>query len=234
MKRLISRRPSPAMIVALLALVMATVGTGYAAFKLPKNSVGTKQLKRKSVSNAKLKKNAVTGAKVKNASLTGADINLAKLGTVPSAELANSIPPAEPTHYIGAAGEPQFENGSSNYPPEGGISFPRAGFYKDHDGIVHLTGLVRAGTSGSLGVVFRLPTGFRPAAGTLTIFSQFCAPLPSASSCNTDSEGDDLPTANVLVGGSSVGTPEVNLEGIVGSTPGSVFGLDGISFRAES
>ena len=53
------RRPSPSMVVALIALFVALGGTGYAALKLPANSVGTKQLK----------KNAVTGAKVKDFSL---------------------------------------------------------------------------------------------------------------------------------------------------------------------
>jgi hypothetical protein len=52
-------RPSPSMIVALVALVMALGGTGYAAIKLPNNSVGNKQIKR----------DAVTGNKVKDASL---------------------------------------------------------------------------------------------------------------------------------------------------------------------
>ena len=48
--------------------------------KLPKNSVGTKQLK----------KNAVNGAKVKDNSLTGNDIDEATLGVVPSATQANN------------------------------------------------------------------------------------------------------------------------------------------------
>ena len=43
------RKPSPAMVVAVLALVMASVGSGIAAFKLPPNSVGTKQLKKNAV-----------------------------------------------------------------------------------------------------------------------------------------------------------------------------------------
>ena len=49
-------RPSPAMVVAIVALIVALGGTGYAAIKLPANSVGT----------AQLKKDAVTSLKVKN------------------------------------------------------------------------------------------------------------------------------------------------------------------------
>lgn len=78
MKRLRLGRPSPALVISIVALVMAMGGTGYAALKLPKNSVGSKQLK----------KNSVTGSKVKNGSLTGADLKLSALGTVPAASNA--------------------------------------------------------------------------------------------------------------------------------------------------
>jgi hypothetical protein len=44
MKSLLSHRPSPAMIVSIVALVLALGGTGYAATSLPKNSVTTKQV----------------------------------------------------------------------------------------------------------------------------------------------------------------------------------------------
>lgn len=80
--------PSPAMIVALIALVAALSGTAYAA--LGKNSVGTKQLKAKAVTSGKIANNAVTSAKVAKNSLTGADINVGALGTVPSADHASS------------------------------------------------------------------------------------------------------------------------------------------------
>jgi hypothetical protein len=43
------------MIVAIIALVAAMGGTGYAALKLPKNSVGAKQIKKGAVSSSKVK-----------------------------------------------------------------------------------------------------------------------------------------------------------------------------------
>jgi hypothetical protein len=49
------RRPSPALVVACLALAVALGGTGYAAISLPANSVGTKQLKNNAVVAAKVK-----------------------------------------------------------------------------------------------------------------------------------------------------------------------------------
>lgn len=66
---------SYANVVATLALFIALGGASYAALKLPKNSVGSKQLK----------KNAVTTAKIKNGAVTGSKIQLNSLGAVPSA-----------------------------------------------------------------------------------------------------------------------------------------------------
>jgi hypothetical protein len=77
--------PSPAMIVAIIALIAALGGSAYAAAKLGKNSVGSRQLKAKAVTTPKIANNAVNGAKVANNSLTGADVDLNALGTVPSA-----------------------------------------------------------------------------------------------------------------------------------------------------
>jgi hypothetical protein len=65
-------------------------GSAFAAAKLGKNTVGTKQLKNNAVTTAKVKADAITGAKVKNGSLSGSDINLGTLGTVPSADSAKT------------------------------------------------------------------------------------------------------------------------------------------------
>ena len=77
---------SPAMVVACLSLVVALGGVSYAAGVLPKNSVGTLQLKKKAVSGAKLKKNAVTAAKVKDGSLTAADFKAGQLPAGPKGD----------------------------------------------------------------------------------------------------------------------------------------------------
>lgn len=72
-------RPSPAMVVACTALIVALGGTSYAAF-VPRNSVGSKQLKKNAVTRSKIKKNAVTGSKIANRSVSAADL---KAGTLP-------------------------------------------------------------------------------------------------------------------------------------------------------
>jgi hypothetical protein len=89
MRRIRLTWPSPAMVIALLALALSIAGTGYAASRLPPRSVGSRELKNKAVSSAKIKpravtsrtiaRNAVDGSKVANNSLTGADIDEATL-----------------------------------------------------------------------------------------------------------------------------------------------------------
>jgi len=74
---------SPAMVVAFAGLIVALGGVSYAAGVLPKNSVGTAQLKTNAVTRAKLKKNAITGAKVKNGSLMAADFKAGQLPAGP-------------------------------------------------------------------------------------------------------------------------------------------------------
>jgi hypothetical protein len=73
------------MVVAMLALIVALGGTSYAAVKLPKGSVGSRELKKNAVTTVNIKNSAVTGAKVKTDSLTGADINEATLAPPPLA-----------------------------------------------------------------------------------------------------------------------------------------------------
>lgn len=164
----IRRRLTYANVMSSIAVFIVLGGAAFAAVKLPKNSVGTKQIK----------KNAVIGSKVKDGSLTGADINASTLGTVPSAtnaghassadtatnasKLAGKDPSAfasaevEPFHEVGAAGQPAFENGWNNESPSGETT---AAFYKDPFGIVHLKGIVTGGASST--VIFTLPEGYR-------------------------------------------------------------------------
>jgi hypothetical protein len=204
-------------VVSTLCLFLLLAGGGaYAASKLGKNSVGTKQLKRNAVTAAKIKKNAVTGVKVKAKSLTGKDINLNKLGTVPRANVADSasaLAPPEAVHLVGTPGEPPFEKGSSNGKGGGGFSPLPVGFYKDHEGIVHLQGAAENPTEQG---VFTLPPGYRPAGGFAVLFDQGEFGFVYVFGSNTkDEEG--------------------------ASISGQVFGVgskealfDGITFRAES
>jgi hypothetical protein len=73
MSTLENRRPSPAMIVALIALFVALAGTAYAA---------------QSINGGAIKKQTIGGGKLKQKTLTGFQINTNKLGIVPSAKSA--------------------------------------------------------------------------------------------------------------------------------------------------
>jgi hypothetical protein len=78
-------------VTATLALIVALGGTSYAAVVLPRNSVGSKQLKKAAVTNSKLRTNAVTSATVRNGSLRAKDFKAGQL-------------PAGPAGPAGAAG----------------------------------------------------------------------------------------------------------------------------------
>jgi hypothetical protein len=92
--RRIRKHVTSAHVIAMLALFVAMGGTGYAALKLPKNSVGSKQIK----------KNAVTSTKVKNGSLKKGDF---AAGQVPAG-------PAGPAGKNGTNGT----NGTNGAPGE--------------------------------------------------------------------------------------------------------------------
>lgn len=101
------RRPSHGTIAAYVALFVALGGTSYAVTSLPRNSVGSVQIKPRAVQNSKLANNAVTGAKVKNRSLTSADF---KLGALPKGPAGPAGPtgPAGPAGPAGASGARAF------------------------------------------------------------------------------------------------------------------------------
>jgi len=75
------RRPSPSMLVALSALVIALGGSAYAAGGL--------------INGAKLKNGSVTGKKLKKHTLTAKQINVARLGKVPAARNADHATSAD-------------------------------------------------------------------------------------------------------------------------------------------
>src|SRR5262245_35261983 len=69
-----SRRPSPAMVVAIVALIAALAGTAYAA---------------QTINGGAIKKQTIGGGKLKQKTLTGFQINTNKLGVVPAAKRAS-------------------------------------------------------------------------------------------------------------------------------------------------
>ena len=73
MRKLRNLHPSPAMVVAVTALVVALAGTAYAA---------------QTINGGAIKKQTIGGGKLKQKTLTGYQINTNKLGVVPAAKRA--------------------------------------------------------------------------------------------------------------------------------------------------
>jgi hypothetical protein len=93
---------SYANVVSTICLFLLLGGAAVAATVLPKNSVGTKQLKNKSVTAAKIKDGAVTGSKVQ----------VSSLATVPSAASATSAANAANADALG--GKPASAYAATN------------------------------------------------------------------------------------------------------------------------
>ncbi len=204
-------------VMSTLCFFLLLGGGAYAAGHLGKNSVGPKQLKKNAVTTTKIRNEAVTSAKVKKGTLTGAQINASTLGTVPSAQTAqtaNSLAQPEKWHEVGAAGEPALQGPWKN---AGGLSLTPA-FLKDHDGIVHLRGVIEGGPTTEF--LFKLPQGYRPADDKVAGMTVACNP------CGATGVGQ----MNIY---GTLGGP--NDGGILPATGGAtVVSLDGISFPAES
>ena len=69
-------------VVATVALFIALGGVGFAASRLPRNSVGTRQLKTGAVTGPKLAHGSVTQAKVAPGSLSRSDFPPGSIGTI--------------------------------------------------------------------------------------------------------------------------------------------------------
>jgi hypothetical protein len=90
------------MVVACLSLLVALGGTSVAAVSqlVPRNSVGTLQIRNAAVTNPKIRNNAVNSAKVANQSLTRADFAPGQLPAGPTGPQG----PAGPAGAAGPAG----------------------------------------------------------------------------------------------------------------------------------
>jgi len=203
-----SRRPSPALLVAVIALVAALAGSAVA---LPgKNKVDKNDIKKGAVTKKAIKKGAVTKKALKSGAVTEGKL-------ADAAVTAAKIAPHEAAHLVGAPGEPAFGTGGDGDcawrnagAAEGVSGLAPVGFYKDQLGQVHLQGIAvgEDATGGDAncalsstqiddGVVFTLPAGYTPA------FLQFIATAggPAAlivPATGATFEGISLPAGSVL------------------------------------
>ena len=108
MKKLSIRRPSPAMVVACIALLVALGGTSVAAVsQLAPNSVGPRQLQFGAVTNPKIRNLSVTNPKIRNGAITSAKVrnrSLLRVDFAPGQLPAGPTGPQGPAGPAGAAG----------------------------------------------------------------------------------------------------------------------------------
>lgn len=217
MKR-ISGRLTYANVMATVAVFLALGGAGYAAIKLPKNSVGTKQLKNGAVTGPKVKlsslgtvPSATNAATAQNAVNAQHAASAATAGTATNAAHADSAGDASslggltPDAYARAGSlaviSPTLEHGWHFTEV-----FGAPGFAKDQFGIVHLFGNV-SHTGASAEPAFTLPPGYRPG---------YEVDVPASFSTGTVGVVHIGPSGNVMPFSSSA----------------SFIELEGISFRA--
>jgi len=165
MSRFFSRRPSPAMAVAFIALLAALSGTAVA---LPgRNTVDSGDIKRGAVKRSDIGRNAVNGLKVgngtlrgadvRNDSLTGDDVNESTFGQVPSANTANTANSA---------------NTAGNAQQLGGVP---AANYKTADAVLQ-SGVTQ---TGAFGATANVNNGFSMA--TISFDPKLPADIPNAN-----------------------------------------------------
>jgi hypothetical protein len=143
------RKPSPAMVVAVIALLFSVVGTGVAGVAVVSSLSKREKKQTRRIADKEIRRLA-PGLSVKSA------------GTASTADTANALTPGT-VHLVDAQGEPAFESGCTNL-----AGFDPVGFYKDREGFVHLQGAY--GTCAQNATVFHLPQGFRPTPGTVKVF----------------------------------------------------------------
>jgi hypothetical protein len=160
------RRPSPALVVALVALFAGLGGTGYAALRLPGNSVGARQIRTGGVGTSEVRNHSLRDRDFKAGQLprgpAGAQGVPGPRGPAgpkgPVGTPGTSVAPAEAVRLVGAPGQPAFLNGWHSVDDDD-PTYAAAGFFKDPAGVVHLQGSVKSGTAAE---IFVLPPGYRP------------------------------------------------------------------------
>jgi hypothetical protein len=228
----ILRRPSPATVIACIALFASLGGISYGVAtgfidsrEIKDDDVRSRDIRNNTLRTRDLRNNDIRGVDIRNSTirgrdvaldaLTGKDIKESKLEKVAAAAVADSAATAANSAALGGKAASAFAPAQAEAvrlvaPAEFQNGFAAAGsdalapgFWKDPFGTVHLQG----SADGDGGTIFTLPTGYRPAG-----------------------------TASFLVAtASGSATVEVRADGAVfelGMTPVDNLSLDGITFRS--
>jgi hypothetical protein len=174
MKKLRHRAtPSGSMAVALIALIVAMSGSAVAATLITSKQIKDGTIQTKDLSAKARKSLRSASGSPGPQGPRGAEGPQGPAGPQgpkgdPGADA--QLPPPEPWHEIGSAGEPAFAYNWTNDAP---ASEQTAGFFKDQAGVVHLKGVITGGTAGTL---FTLPPGYRPPKDTIEMVLRLGGP----------------------------------------------------------
>ncbi len=209
----IKQLPSPALVIAAIALIVAVGGGTFAIASSDRTS--DKRIAKR-VSNARITARA-PALSVNHANTADNATNAT------TANNANNLGGAPPSAYAGSAQQafiaPTLNAGYSNF----GGAYSTAGYMKDSLGFVHLKGTLNCPAGG--GNAFTLPVGFRPgqsqymvqingAAGKI-LYIQSTGEVQTAASPNQCGlDGIVFPAAG------TAGTTPVQASGTGGATPG--------------
>ena len=180
------KRLTFANITSFLALFVALSAGSYAATILPNNSVGSKQLKRnavvsrdiaaRAVTHSKIAANAITGSQIAPGSLSGSAINLATLGKVPAAAVADSAGVAR-VKTVTAAGTAVANSGvSATATCDPGLTVVGGGAKLSDENNQVVNDSYPSGTNGWTVDVFASPSSSAP----FTVYA-ICVPAASTS-----------------------------------------------------
>ena len=219
MKRLLAHRPSPALVIASIALFVSLGGVSYGVAtgvidsrELRNNTIRTQDLRNNDIRAIDIRNSTIRSRDVALNTLTGSDIAEAKLKQVPSALSADN---AAALGGVGIGGFVRANNGPftplplsvgwSGVPDSAGPAF-----YKDGMGFVHLRGALRLNGDDAVAVV--LPAEARPASvKRFPAYSENNASQPVLAGVTIEPDGEVRPA---------------------GASLDTLLSLDGITFRA--
>lgn len=163
-RRLRFRKPSPAMVIAFVSLLVALGGTSYAAFGPFK---GDKIIARHSLS----------GNRLRNHTITASQVNLNQLGSVPNAISASHASTADSATHATTADTVALGALQSLTPNTGagwngtpGFGATAPAWYQDGSGLIHLQGAFgHAAACGTPSTLATLPSAAAPTRDIYTI-----------------------------------------------------------------
>ena len=223
MKRVLALRPSPALVIACIALFISLGGVSYGlatgfvdSREIRNNTIRTQDLRNNDIRAIDIRNSTIRSRDVALNTLTGSDVNESKLSEVPSAAKAKD---AETLGGVSPSGflRPNT-SGFVPVPPAGDWEVVPSetvpGYFVDPLGFVHLQGALRRST-GSSELALTLPGAARPdATKRFPVYAE--------------NGGGGVETAGITIGPDGelvVKAPSTAAENLVS--------LEGVTYRAD-